>query len=228
MKSSGVLVGILVLLFALLFVPSTVSAETKTLTFQEGDGGAYSSTQAADIPYFAATGNGSGPTLTVSVDFVVVDFTPGRRIFVRFPAIFGDGDGQIPLGSAIESASLQLNRIDATTHVVTVYVVTSAWDENTITGANAPTFQTAVGSIPSGDPGIVTVLVTPAVQAWSSGTANWGVMISAIYSPTVFSESFDSDDSATIANRPLLSVTFTPPLAPVESSTWGKVKALYR
>jgi hypothetical protein len=231
MKSSGILVGILVFLFVLLVISSAVSAEEQTLAFQEGNGGVYSNTQVVDVGWTPTeVTNISGPTVTVSVELIIFDYTPGRRILLRFPDIIGDGPGRIPQGSAIKAASLQLTRVGAGSHGL-LYKVTSAWDENTVTGANTPGYEYpgTMGSVPAGTAGKAEIVqVNGVVQEWASGTPNWGIIIVAGYSATEFAESFYSDDAASVGQRPLLTVTFTPPLTPVEPSTWGKVKALYR
>lgn len=231
MKTSGFLVGVLVFLFVLLVISSAVSAGTKTLTFQEGDGGAYSNTQGATVGWLPnSAGDGSGDHLFVSVDVVVLDFAPGKRSFLSFPDIIGSNEGQIPAGSTIESASLQLTRIVNSTHGALVRMVTEAWDENTITSDNVPSYSADVlPSFPPGIPEQVHVVdITSTVQAWASGTSNFGVALVVGLVLVEFSESFYSDDAADVAKRPKLTVTFTSPLAPVEPSTWGKVKALYR
>jgi len=226
---SGILVG----LFALLFLPAAGSspASAETLTFQEGDGGAHSATQAAYAQWIGGTNYATSTTMMVSVDVVVADFTPGKRSYVRFSDFIGDGVGQVPAGSTIQSAFLQLTRVNSSTNGAHVFVINSAWDESTLTGDNTPGYDypATLDAMAAGGSGPQATIITAAVQAWVSGTPNWGLMLTAGYSPTTFSESFYSDDAVTPANRPLLSVTFTPPPGtPVEPSTWGKVKALYR
>jgi hypothetical protein len=224
MKSSGILV--LVALLSALF-PSAWAAET--LTFQDGDGGAYSTTQATYSNWIGAVNYGTAPTMIVSVDIVVADFTPGKRFFVWFPDIIGNNEGQIPPGSIIQQASLRLWRDNSSTQPANLYMVTSTWDENTLTGENYPSFDYpgAISYVPAGAAGPNDALVNLAVQAWADGTANYGLVSTVGYSPTTFSEIFYSDDAADKAIRPLLTVTFTRTTA-TEQTTWGRVKALYR
>ena len=226
MKSSGILV-VLVALFSVSSSP--VIADTRTLTFQEGDGGDHSAMHGAFVQMLSSAGYGSNATLEVSIDFVVGDVAVGKMAFIWFPEMFGDNPAQIPLQSQIESATLQLVRVADGTHGEIFRRLLEAWDESTITGMNYPTSATAFRTIPSAPAGPQDIDVTTVVQAWALGTANFGLMIGYGSSMTLFAESFYSDDEVDVENRPKLTVVFTPPpLAAVEPTTWGKVKALYR
>jgi hypothetical protein len=228
MKSAILVVFVAFLILSA--VRSPILAETQTLDFQEGDGGPYSTTQATYIGWIGSGNYGSSTALYVSVDVVVLDFTPGARTLIRFPDIIGNNGGQIPPGATIESAFLQLTRMNSSTHGAVMHLIAGAWDENTVSGDNAPGYTSpSAGSFPAGDAGPAKVNITSVVQAWASGTPNWGLELLAGYATAEFSEDFYSDDVAGVERHPLLVVTFTPPpLSPVEASTWGKVKALYR
>ncbi len=63
MKSSGILVVLVALFSILIALPLAVLAETQTLTFWDGDGGAYSSTQAAYVNWIGTVNYGSATTL---------------------------------------------------------------------------------------------------------------------------------------------------------------------
>jgi hypothetical protein len=212
---------------ALLVIPTSLFAETKTLTFQHGDGGAYSDMQGTFLDLFNKTGSGSDEVLWVGGEALEVYSVS----LLRFPDIFGNNPGQIPPGSTIESATLHLTHYFPSAHAALLSFVASAWDEDTATGASPPTLTGDVASIPAGDAGTVYAAdVTSALVAWSQDPAlNWGLEIR--QGPTVVDltyMSFYSDDTATQAVRPLLSVTFTPVSTATEQSTWGRVKALYR
>ena len=222
MKSSGVLVtlGSLVILTA-----TQLSVFADTLTFQDGDGGAYSSTQGAYVGTIINFGNGISAKLDVHSVYDLYIYIA----FLRFPDIIGDNPGQIPSGSTIESASLDLTRANASTYPGLLGLVNGAWDESTINGDNDPATSGSAGSVPAGIAGAHCVAdITAAVQAWASGTENWGVRIDPGYSPTSIDQQFYSDDEPTLAYRPLLTVTFTPAPNPVAASTWGRIKALYQ
>jgi len=226
MKPSGVLIGLCVLCFLFAVAP-TAFADQVTLTFQEGDGGAYSTTYGATVHRYFPVGNGTGPTLYASYSLTNTWDIDEELGFLAFPMIIGNNPGQIPPGATIESAFLQLTRVNYSTQTALLRVMQAPWDENTITGANYHDTKAIIAEIPSGS-GVKSVIVTANVQAWVSVGGNYGFEIWAGLPGTLYSEGFFSDDAATIADRPLLSVTFTPPLTPVEPSTWGKVKALYR
>ncbi|MGF2075622.1 DNRLRE domain-containing protein, partial [Enterococcus casseliflavus] len=88
---------------------------------------------------------------------------------------------------------------------------TGSWDEDTSTGNSVPTIAGNAGMIPDGGSGTTYVAdITSVVQAWSSGSAaNWGLeILHVINGVGIAQNSFYSDDAATLANRPLLSVTF--------------------
>jgi len=223
MKSSGILVvlfGSLSILTAM--TPSWVSAET--LTFRQGDGGAYSSMQGAYA--FTLDGPGYGSSTIIRVT-TMYDF-PVYLGLLRFPNIIGNNAGQIPPGSTIESASLDLTRLTDSDKIAFLSVVSEAWDEDTVTSANFPEVSGSTGPVPVGAAGSHDIAdITSAVQAWASGTPNWGVRIMAGYSQSTSDQSFYSDDATILSTRPLLTVTFTAPPNATSHSTWGKVKVLY-
>ena len=224
MKSSGILVGILVLLFVLLAISSAVSAEEVTLTFQQGDGGAYSNTLGANVGGLFGGHDGSGQILHAhSVADLLIEYS-----YISFPDIIGTNPGQIPPGSAVEVANLTFTHVKAGTHETSLIQVTSSWEESTVDYATRPTTSGVVGTIPAGS-GTQVAGILSVMQAWVHGTAtNYGLELWPGWSQSSIDEAFYSDDGPIPALRPRLTVTFIPPLAPVEPSTWGKVKALYR
>ena len=222
MRSSGVFVtlGSFVILTA-----TQLSVFADTLTFRQGDGGAYSETQGASVSPFLGGGTG---TETILHAHTVVDI-PVEIAFLSFPDIIGSNPGQIPPGSTIDYATLDLVRVNDSVNVAYLSLVSGAWDENTINGSNYPGTSGSAGSIAAGGAGIHGIAnVKGAVQAWASGTENWGLEISVAYSQNSIEERFYSDDSLTQDYRPLLTVTFTPPPNAVAHTTWGEIKALYQ
>lgn len=221
MKSSA----ILVVLLGSLSILASAQSRAETLTFRQGDGGAYSSTQGAYSFTISGPGNGSGTVIRVTTTY---DF-PIYLGLLRFPDIIGNDAGQIPPGSTIESASLDFTRFNDSDKVAFLAVVNAAWDEDTVNGANFPSVAGGTGPVPAGAAGSHDVAnITSAVQAWASGTPNWGVRIMAGFSQTTSDQSFYSDDATIQDTRPLLTVTFTPPPNAVAHSTWGEIKALYQ
>jgi hypothetical protein len=148
--------------------------------------------------------------------------------YIWFPDIIGPNPGQIPPGSSVEVANLTFTHSKPGTHEVSLIQVTSNWDELTVTNATRPSTSGVAGTIPAGS-GKQVAGILSVMQAWVHGTAaNYGLEIWPGWSQTSIDEAFYSDDALLLEQRPLLTVTFTPPLAAVEPSTWGKVKALYR
>jgi hypothetical protein len=204
-------------------------AVAESLTFQEGDGGAYSGTNATTL---SALNAGTSAIVTV----VTVDV----QALIRFSNIIGGNPGQIPPGSTIDSASLTVTTSHAPNEISwnNIHEVYVAWDENTVTSASfyalaGSHYGPLAGVIPREGPGLpATGDVTAVVQHWADGAANHGVMLrkeeSAAPEEGFYITQYYSDDATTIAWRPKLTVEFTPPLVGVESTTWGKVKALYR
>src|SRR5678815_6127081 len=85
-------------LVALFFVTSS-SRAAETVSFQEGDGGAYSSTHATTI---ADNGINLGTGTVVSV------VTFSSQALIRFPDMVGTNPGQVPPGATIVSATLTM------------------------------------------------------------------------------------------------------------------------
>jgi len=220
-----------VLFTTLLVVFTSTIAAADTLTFQQGDGGAYSATDATFIYNTAAVNHGSDVLLTA----VVFDMVQQVHTLIRFPNIVGSNPGQVPAGASITSATLTLTIYNSNppASATDIQQILVDWGENTIDGIawNAlpdPRLGPIIGTLPEGTTGDqVSGNVTAAVQDWASGSANRGVMIS---QPLVFGfyiSQYHSDDAAVQTMRPKLTVEFSAPIA-VEPTTWGKVKALYR
>jgi len=124
--------------------------------------------------------------------------------------------GQIPAGSVINSATLTLSQTGenfaGSNDTLSVFQVISGWVEGTVTwnsfntGGVAGTDYTATAldtfvQTPS------TVDILLAVQNWSANTStNQGVLI---INPGIDGSVLRSDEGATLAIRPLLTVDFT-------------------
>jgi hypothetical protein len=215
----------------LLLIGLAHHADADTLTFQEGDGGAYSSTAATTITAYTS-GNQSTYFIVTIVNF---DLDNSVAALVRFPDIVGDNPGQIPPGSTITSASLGMTVYIDTPPPGTpeIHKVLVEWDESTVSGISfwsAPTpIGPSVGTMPTGEVNtVVSGDVTSLVQDWADGEPNAGVMIRALSVEGMSFTQYYSDDAVAPSTRPKLTVAFTPPIVPVESTTWGRLKALYR
>lgn len=202
-----------------------------TLTFQEGEGGAYSSTGATTITAYAP-GNQSTYFIVTIVNF---DTDNSVAALVRFPDIVGDNPGQIPPGATVTSASLGMTVYIDTPPPGTpeIHKVLVEWDENTVNGVSfwsVPTpIAPSIGTMPTGEVNtVVSGDVTSLVQDWADGEPNWGVMLRGLGTEGFSIAQYYSDDAAAQSTRPKLTVAFTPPNVAVESTTWGRVKALFR
>lgn len=218
----------LVLGFMLSFV---APAGADTLSFQQGDGGAYSETAATFVVSDIATNHGGEPTLLVhTFDGYITSVS-----LVRFADMIGSNAGQVPAGSTVSSAMLQMTGwVPVGNPMTSVHQAYHTWDEYSVHGGNWSVYDDtnygpSVGWLPGAEAGeAVSCDVTSIVQNWANGVENWGFYIQRPLSEGLYDTRYHSDDASTPAYRPKLTVNFTPPSVAVESTTWGRVKALYR
>ena len=198
----------------------TPTGTSQTLTFQQGDGGAYSTTEDTYIEASAPNTNyGTSSDLFV----MSASGSPSKNVLIRFPNIFGPNPGQVPPGAVIQSATLQLtawNGGDA----LSAYQVLESWSEASATwnsrgtglgpwtnpGALSPTSRSTIAeSTTTGSTGVKSFDITQAARNWSANpAANYGITIQ---HTTVFTPDgvhFRSKEYSTISNRPKLIVTF--------------------
>ena len=131
--------------------------------------------------------------------------------------IFGTDGDQIPMGATIGSAILTIHISNISRGLHTVHKVLTAWDETTVTWnsfnpsnpvgiAGTDWDASIVDSFTPSVIGLYTIDVTSTVQAWASGLdSNFGWIILNLNSDASI---FDTEDHSTLANRPLLTVTF--------------------
>lgn len=207
---------------------ASTPARADTLTFQHGDGGAFSEMLGTTIGPEAGANFGNHFLLTIRTYYY--------QSLVCFPDIIGGNPGQVPPGSTILAATLTVtmyNVLESSgdSYIHEVYV---PWDESTIGlgfyAAPGTLYGPAAGVIPPAAPAEVTGGdLTSIVQHWAGGAPNHGFMIRNDAPPEQETITrFYSDDAQVPAERPLLTIEFTAPIVAVEPTTWGKVKALYR
>ena len=167
-----------------------------------------------------------GNDTTVMADDNVV----GEAALLRFANLFGNGAGQVPQGSTIHNAILSIYVTDADPNdLVAMHRMLAPWTE-------ASTFASLVGgvqadgseaaapallSFSSGTTGWLNLggaAFTAAVQAWAQGAANEGV---AFISNAADRWTFASSEHPTVSLRPYLTLDFTPPQAPVVTTSGG-------
>ena len=91
---------------------------------------------------------------------------------------------------------------------------------------------TALASVNVGNIGTYTwasnAALVAAVQSWvDSPATNFGWMLRGGEASNQTAKRFESDEISTMANRPQLTVDFTP-ISPVDPATWSGIKQLYR
>ena len=197
-----------------------------TTTFAEGASG-YSGSHDTEL-------NASTPDTNYGNDtqLVVTDGTPNSRtILIRFDSVFGNGAGQIPLGSTINAAELRVNVVN-TDPGETAYIhrMLANWDEGTATynsmvsGVSLDDVEAASvasDSLDAGLSGTQAFNVLADLQAWSAGGTNHGWSISTDGTGAV-DWTIASSEDGTAGSRPVLYVDFTPPnQAPVITSNGG-------
>jgi hypothetical protein len=145
-----------------------------------------------------------------------------QQSLLSFDNIIGIGIGQILSGSTVNSATLSL-QVQNAGQDFTVHRMVANWSEttatynnfqlngNTMGGLQADNLEASSASIfvdaPASLPGSVDIDVTSDVQAWVNGTSNfgWGFIGAG---DDIFT--WWSSDASNAADRPLLTVDFTP------------------
>jgi hypothetical protein len=186
-------------------------------TFQEGVSG-YSGTQ--DTFLEQNTPDTSHDESLVKVENDAPQIQHG---LIRFDNIFGGGAGQIPLGSIINSATLTVE-VDNTSSAgaqIRLHRMLVTWPENATWNSMTNGIQVddveaksahdaQVADPASTGPEVITGLAA-ALQAWSDGDPNYGWVL---ISNSTDGWDVDSSEAGTSANRPLLTVDWTPGICP--------------
>jgi len=193
----------------------TVSS-TATLSFQRGDGGLYSETDDTYIVRTFPTTN-YGTQTRFSVDAKdCVSRTGVCKSLLKFPSFLGPNPGQVPLGSTILTATLEVSVFDAggTQNafrlIETWGELTATWNSFAVPGNPATSGPPITYSSPTGR---LSLDVKGLVQDWANGALNQGWLITTTSSNGAH---YDSSE-ASFANRPELTVTFQPPPGPGSS-----------
>jgi hypothetical protein len=198
------------------------AAAADTIVFQEGGllpgGGTYTGTQDTEIAG-ASPASSFGGLETFRSD-QLDPTTGGAEVqgLLQFDALFGALPGQIPFGATINSAVITLfapNASSSPTGNIAIYQMTTAWDESSTWDSLTNGVQIGSETLASPDDSINILFantqgnfdVLASLQAWLGGDTNFGwVIINDSTDGVVFS----SKDSTTAANRPMLTVDFTP------------------
>ena len=146
----------------------------------------------------------------------MIDGSPVFQGLLRFGQVFASEGGPIPDGSTIVSASITINVANISVDGAELFRMLVPWSDVATWTSMTNGIQTdGVEAAAAYDAkttyntaGTWTFDVTPSLAAWSAGAPNHGW---AWLPPPTGTDSwqFDSAEGATIASRPLLSVTYT-------------------
>jgi hypothetical protein len=141
-----------------------------------------------------------------------------QHALIGFDGVIGNGPGQIPLGSTINSAVLGIANSSVTTpNLGSVHEILIPWFENFVTWNNmldgvnnaplgeynpTPTYSGGLGGGP--------FPVTSIVQSWANGGDTWGFAI--LPTATGFVSTIANEFPGNPTNHPYLRVDFTPPV----------------
>lgn len=183
-----------------------------TVTFQQGVGG-YS----GNVDTYVSQTD-PGTAFGTAVNVLVDNAAPIAHGLIRFDNIFGPGAGQVPVGATINSATLTVRTFnDGDTvrfhRMLKPWTPSDTWNSlvNGLSADNVEALSTIdasfTGAVPV--PRVDAINLTAAVQSWADGSVTnngWAVL------PTAGNGwQIDSADATTAANRPLLTINFTPP-----------------
>ncbi|MDX1962897.1 MAG: DNRLRE domain-containing protein [Pirellulales bacterium] len=197
-------------------------ALSTTSTFQEGVDGYMGTADTQLLQANAAAPQGA--TAGILIDFTDANANNAGHGLLRFDNIFGNGAGQVPLGSRIISARVEFTTFNGGDGGQ-LYRVLNAWDESTATWdsftdglandgieLNTVSFAHVGNASRNADApnGVVyPAFVTEDVQAWSDGTANhgWGFIP---WASGTDGWEFRTKEHGTVTQRPRLVVEWEP------------------
>jgi len=163
-----------------------------------------------------------GSEISINVDGA----NPHAHGVIKFPDMFGDGPGQVPLGSTIVSASatLEVNCTNAG-NPIELYRLIEDWNEGEVTwnerASDVPWTNAGADGIGShagvaldgycSSVGTQSFDITPFVQQWSDGAANYGIVMTDSGNDGI---DFDSSESG---QPPVFTVTYGTPKEAIET-----------
>ena len=202
--------------------PSTTAS---TKTFRLGDANGYASGITARVQSSTpATSIGAEAHVAVEDEGLL-----GNRngMLIRFDDLFGSAANQIPYGSTITSVKLSVHQHNDSSSLASasLYRMLVGWDAGatwasmTTSGMgiqrdNVEALSSADATVSnlaaSGDREFSGSGLTAAAQAWAEGAANNGWIL---WQNSNDAWTVGSSENATVAYRPLLTVTYKPPVA---------------
>jgi hypothetical protein len=179
-----------------------------------------SSGDAGIMQGFPTTNTGAEVVMKVGYDSPVPYSCPGWGDALTSRGLVKFDISTLPVNSVTQATLYLYNgggcRTSNVTHyVLSAYRVTSAWNEGTVTWANAPGYAESYGSvyIPTGTEFIGTyraIDVTGLVNAWLQGTPNHGVMVRGYEYDDAYNQVIEIYQNGT-GNDPLLEVVYYGP-----------------
>src|SRR2546430_1382832 len=186
------------------------SGEPVTRTYQKGDGGSFSETDDAYISSTAPDTN-FGAATELHVDGSGCRVSPATvcKALIRFPSFIGGDPAQVPTGSSVVSATLQLTITNPGT-TEDLYQVTDSWGAdwvtwNSFSSAGSPATRARESVFAPRPLGLIAINIRSIVQRWVNLEPNDGILLASSDPDGVVYESSES------ANRPLLTVQFIRP-----------------
>lgn len=214
----------LTVVLASLLTAGATSQAAVTVTFQQGVSGYASATDTYIDGTATTTGRGSSTTLRI-------DVSPDKQqALIRFGQLFESEGGPVPDGATITSATLRLvvGTGAGTVQQIGFHRMKGAWsDSATWATFGAAPWNTSGGVQPDNieavstadvsttiPDGVNVISVTSSILAWqASPSSNFGWVLNETVDDSV---TFDSSESATPANRPLLSITYDAPASCID------------
>lgn len=225
METMSYLKNTLLAIFGSAVLMAPIISIAATVTFQQGVSG-YTGTVDVELREDQpSTSFASGSSITVDLDDASgeIDDTNGLLIF---NGIFGNGAGQIPSGSTVTSATLDLSIRSRGNNVEMLQMLTS-WDQNSTwnslgaglqnDGSEATTLRTLNGQTSP----LLSIDVLSEVSSWASGTDNYGW---GFISTGEDGWDFYASEGIREALRPSLTVEYTssdiPSPIPLPAAVW--------
>jgi hypothetical protein len=202
----------------------TMPVESVSVTsFQQGVNG-YAGTRDTELRESAPTTPGGTATSMFIDSSDPNGSNQVRQGLLRFDGIFGSTAGQVPVGSRVTSAMLELT-VSEEGSGFTLHRVRTGWAESStwasltagVSANDTEAFrwpEQAVGREADGPfvkPGLLRLDVTDSVQAWERGETNLGWLIQP-RSAGVNGLRIESGQSATASSRPRLVVRYIAPV----------------
>ena len=196
----------------------TCIAQPTTLTFQ--DNGGYAGTEDTYLAEeAAATAQGALDNWRWDLEGITGNAASRQYGLIRFNDVFGNGNGQIPVGSTVQSATLTLVIFNGSAAPAgEIREAAVDWTEAATTwnnfGGEAGVQTDELGASIAAAPipaGTAAIDVTASLQSWvANPAANRGWIVVPASNDGI---QVRSAEYATATDRPRLSVTFVPPAA---------------